>query len=207
MQAVVGHFRPPSAAFREARLKIDDGKAARRGEPAHQPIGLVYARRLRGIGDMGREHQNPPRVLGQTAQQSTKIMVDLRERRLVEEEIVEAAVDDETARPHSARLDDLRPYVLERRAAESEAEHVERPRAELSPIALRGETVAHDGVARRPQTRDAPMQRDAKGPSRPGVRDEDQRSAEEEEKGESEKKLRKRRDHAGPHLASVIAVT
>ncbi len=127
MQAVIGHLRPPGAAVREPRLKIDDGEAARFGEPAHQPIGRVYARRLGGIGDMRREHEDAACVLRQTAEKSAKIMLDLRERSRVEEEIVEPTVDDEAARAHHARLDDLRAYVLQRRAAERQAQHIERP--------------------------------------------------------------------------------
>ncbi len=207
MQAVIGHLWPPRAVLRKLRREIDDREPARLGERAHQRIDLVYARRLGGVGDMGREHQNAARILRQAAQQRAKIMVDLRERRRVEEKIVQAAIDDEAARAHHARLDDLRAYILQRRAAEAEAQHVEGAPAERAPVALRRETVADDGVARRPQTRDAPMQRDAKGAPHAGVGGRDQRAKEQQEKDENEKNLRQCRDHRPRRLARVIGRT
>lgn len=207
MQTVIGHLRPPRAVLRELRREIDDREPARLGERAHQPIHLVYARRLGGVGDMGCEHQNAARILRQAAQQRAKIMVDLRERRRVEEKIVQAAVDDEAARAHHARLDDLRAYILQRRAAETKAQHVEGAPTERAPIALRRETVADNGVARRPQTRDPPMQRDTKGAPRAGVGDDEQRAEEQQEKDENEKNLRHCRDHRPRRLARVIGGT
>ncbi len=207
MQAVIGHLRQPHALVRELRREIDGGEPARLGERAHQRIDLVYARRHRRIGDMGREHQNAARILRQAAQQRTKIIFDLRERRRVEEKIVQAAVDDEAARAHHARLDDLRAYILQRRAAEGKAQHVEGTPTERAPIALRRETVADNSVARRPQTRDPPMQRDTKGAPRAGVGDDEQRAEEQQEKDENEKNLRHCRDHRPRRLARVIGGT
>jgi predicted small integral membrane protein len=195
MQPVIGHFRAPRAVFRQEWRDIDDGEAARLGERAHQAIGRIDARRLRRIRDMGREHEDAARILGQTAEKRAKIMLDLRERRLVEEEVVEAAVDDEATRAHHARLDDLRAYVLQRRAADGEPQHVEGPWAQETPVALRRETVADDRVARRPQACDAPMKSDAEGAPRERVRDDDQRAAEQDGNGGEEKNLRQRREH------------
>lgn len=144
MEAIVGHGWPPRPVQRNGRIEVDSMKTMIRTKFRENCIGRLDPARIPRLDCKRHERKNDLLMLTDPHDERSAVGLELFGSRMIEQKIVQAAIDQQACARKASRPIGLSRDLLQRRAPFRKIEHGERALVELRPRTSGGETVAEN---------------------------------------------------------------